>query len=1284
MKKIYSIAIMLLCVVMSTSAAKVLINPGHGGHDSDDRPTPMPLGVEMFYESDGNLTRGKYMAEFCKEVGLSYSMTRTTNYSSDDLDLTYIATLSNNYGGYFSSLHTNGGNASANYTIAFFRGATYSPYAQVIAPSQEMGLQVAKQHQNTNITSTTYSTPRSQSDYAFWGWNYGVLRTNTRPGYLMEAWFHDYRPETLRLKSDMYNRFLAWQTVRAFYNSPGGISALKGCIIGDVRDMSKACGYTSYTTRDRDSYLAINGATVTLYNSSGAQVQQVTTDNNCNGVFAFFGVAAGTYKIEVKKSGYKTASDNVTVSNNTCSKKQFSVTAGTDDGISLNPSTTGFGETTVGNTSAKTITVTGAGLSSNITISNSDNTNFSINTTSLGASGGSLTVTYKPQTAGNHSTTIKFTSGSKTASMVVTGVAKNPPLKFTEGWNYSETTGKKAAWMADYKSYRNMAFGNGKLYIVDTTNGSIIVVNAQTGEKLWNLDMTGVSGGAIKVVDVAYVDGKIVATNIATTTNGPLKVYVWDNDAATTKPTVLLETTNIGGMDRVGDAIEIKGNLTSGTICYLGQQSREYTKADGSTATGNCNSLVTYAISNGVVSTTPTVADIDGFIIGLSPRLIPYGNDYWVAGQNYRASVVTAKGELTKTVSNTALAASQGNDIVTFSFKGDTYAFATDYDPGTSGDATTMLYNGRAVLLDGNAGWADATNAGSYPSAGMSSKTRNTTMSSSICVNVNGDKGVEMWVLVHNQGIAYYKSGTVPTYQIEDPTDPIVTPSVASLSFSTTEGYTDAKTLTVSGERLTGNITLSLSGSNANQFKLSTTSIAQSSGSASASVKVTYDPSAKGTHSAVLNISSDGALTKSVQLSGTCTANIVFNENINALEEVWNISQTSKKTANWVTYGSLVNNDIAVNGDRLYAVSRVDNSNNQIYIVDAYKGEKLGQLDVSPCTTGTHLISSVEVMGGKVIACNLAASASSVFNIYIWDNDNAVPTTLLSTTEHNGVRTGDAMSVSGNLTDGKIWFCYDSSVFYYTVKNGAVTSTTPTVIGLTKDGAAYTVSSGSAASNITVESDGSFWVSSKDYVATHFSSTGAYIETMDVNAVGNKQGADVKIFTLGNKKYAAVATYKNTSNTTLADGAFSLINVTSGYNASSAIGTYPSAGLGGTRNTSFRSSICTEVGDKDLYIWINIPAQGVACYKFSHTTEVGVEDVVVENEDVEMVLSCDGSVLAVAGVEAEMIQVYNMSGACVAAVAGSNEVDVEALNGIYVVAVKDAQGVVRTVKVAIR
>ena len=192
-------------------------------------------------------------------------------------------------------------------------------------------------------------------------------------------------------------------------------------------------------------------------------------------------------------------------------------------------------------------------------------------------------------------------------------------------------------------------------------------------------------------------------------------------------------------MDRVGDAVEIKGNLTNGQICYLGQQSRSYTTSSGTTTTGNCNSLVTYAITNGTVSTTPVVKDIDGFIIGGSPRLIPFGNDYIAVGQNYRPSVVTAAGELTQSLTSTALQACQGNDIAVFSYKGDTYAFATEYDPGTAGDANTMLYNGRAALINLSDGWADATRKADYPSTGFSSNVRNTTWSSSICVNVFGD-----------------------------------------------------------------------------------------------------------------------------------------------------------------------------------------------------------------------------------------------------------------------------------------------------------------------------------------------------------------------------------------------------------------------------------------------------------------------------------------------------------------------------------------------------------------
>ena len=835
MKKIFLSAYLLCATVIGVAAfPRILINPGHGGHEHNDRGIELPVSsfttADWFWESEGNLTRSLYVRDFLKELGgtvngtgdrgtignsaYTIALTRVNNTSDDDLDLTYIATLSNNHGGYFMSLHTNGGTASANYTIAFFKGATTSPYGEVVSPSKAMGMAVAQEHHDHMMTNESYKTPRSISDYSFWGWNYGVLRTNTRPGYLMEAWFHDYRPETLRLKSDHYNHFLAWQTVRGFYDSPGGIGKLKGCIAGDIRDLTKGCGYTGFATRGRDSYWAVNNATVTLYDSSGKQLQQVKTDKYYNGVYAFFGLATGTYTIKVTGvSGYKTAVKTVSVTENEATIHQFSLEAGTDDtvveaNISLNPASADFDAVTVGSTSDKTITVTGTGLTSNITITNSDNTNFAIDKTSLGTSGGSLKITYKPQAKGYHSTKITFNSGTQSAVCLVTGTGAGTLVDvptFTEVWNYSENNTTKPSWIDSYANIRNMAYGDGKLYVVDAVNNKVKIINAQTGAHIKDMIMTGVSGGALALVDVAYVDGKIVGTGVAinrswsdkdgdwnvddgeiteyTNTNTrTLNVYVWDNDNAT--PRKILSTTNLGSnevgtMDRIGDAIEIKGDLTNGEICYLALQIRKYKNASGTEVTGNCNSLITYEIKEEEVSATPTVADIDGFIVGGSPRLIPYGNDYIAVGQNYRPSVVTGAGELTKSIKSEVLQAYQGNDIAVFTFKGDTYAFATDYASGTSTDA--MLRNGRATFINLTEGWANASKLASYPSNGFDSNTRNTSCSSSICVNVVDDKSIEMWVLVHNQGIAYYKH--------EAKEQPSVTPGVSEPTLTKVWAY---------------------------------------------------------------------------------------------------------------------------------------------------------------------------------------------------------------------------------------------------------------------------------------------------------------------------------------------------------------------------------------------------------------------------------------------------------------------------------------------------------------
>ena len=323
------------------------------------------------------------------------------------------------------------------------------------------------------------------------------------------------------------------------------------------------------------------------------------------------------------------------------------------------------------------------------------------------------------------------------------------------------------------------------------------------------------------------------------------------------------------------------------------------------------------------------------------------------------------------------------------------------------------------------------------------------------------------------------------------------------------------------------------------------------------------------------------------------------------MQQVWNYSQTGGNSSSWVTTGSQGVEDIALANGKLYAVCRgTSATDHTIKIVNAYTGVQTGSLNTSSCTSGTYNLSSVETLGSTILACNLAANTSTNLVIYKWDSDSSTPTVLLNATPPC-TRAGDAMSVSGTMSNGRIWFAYGSQVYYYTISNGAITSTTATTINLTKNGSAYEIASGVPYSNITVESDGSFWVSSSlaNYAATHFSSTGAYIEELPSGLVNN-QGTDIKFFTYNGVKYAAASTYLNTSNTAISEGAVSVINMST----NSVEGTFPPSGLGGARNTCFRNSVCAEAGSDYYYVWVNVPFQGAACYKYSVAKEEEGED----------------------------------------------------------------------------
>jgi Peptidase C10 family. len=100
---------------------------------------------------------------------------------------------------------------------------------------------------------------------------------------------------------------------------------------------------------------------------------------------------------------------------------------------------------------------------------------------------------------------------------------------------------------------------------------------------------------------------------------------------------------------------------------------------------------------------------------------------------------------------------------------------------------------------------------------------------------------------------------------------PTLTVSPSSLSFSTTAGQTVTKTFTVTGTNLTGNVTLTKSDANG-AYTISPTTISASAAASGATVTVTYNPTAAGSHSGTITVASSGASSKTVSLSGTAQA----------------------------------------------------------------------------------------------------------------------------------------------------------------------------------------------------------------------------------------------------------------------------------------------------------------------------------------------------------------------------------------------------------------------------
>lgn len=911
-----------------------------------------------------------------------------------------------------------------------------------------------------------------------------------------------------------------------------------------------------------------------------------------------------------------------------------------DPTMSVNPTSMDF-SCVEGTSSTNAVSVTAANLTATPTASISG-TGFSISSNSLSKTGGSVTVKFSPTTSGSFSGTLTITSGSLKKTIALKGTASAAPLTFTEKWNASDQTGTLTKFGWDASKVRNMTYNAGKLYLV-YNNSDIKVINAQTGADLGNLDKTGVEGGTYTFCDVKACDGKIVACNLTTSTSSPLKVYVWDNDNSA--PKVLLNTTDFGGATRIGDYLGFYGTWASGKLVF-GHFASDATR------------IISYAITNGVCATTPTVvnATTDGATAlntGGSTRVYPGADYYWIDGKNNYTTRLKSDGSREYYIDSEE---TWGTAFQAFTWKGAEYGIAMTFNTmegenwssQTDAQKAKNYTGGRMKLYRNDSGWNKPTDCGDYPEAGLSSTVQNTNCTGNVIAAVNGTSGVEAWVLSTGQGIAYYLHGTASSNTVEEvkPASPTITASATSASLSAEVGTPTTKSITFTGTKLTGNINLALSGTDADQFKLSTSSLSSAGGS----VTITYDPTEGGSHKATLTASSSGASNVTVSLTGTATEKLIVTG--------------ATLTQDW----AVTSNILAANTESRWASGK----GGKIYVND-WKNSKLyyytqsGKTEVAASAAGTAI--AHDDAGNIVIGTTIYTNSAVSFKIL-----PAGKTTFqdLAVTLPDGMTTnqmqylgrivGDIMSSSGG-----VMFLFpntSTSVAKIYIANGVQKSNKKIDIGvLTADAQSIVVplenNMGSDAIAVRVRANNHFY---------YHNGTGfvAYAN----NGINKTQGGT--LFTLNETLYAV-----EPIGTNYVDG-FQVVDITNNKILATHTAQFSTQAAAPNANC-----ISAEiVGDYEARLYQYVPGQIAAQYTFKLTTTTGVEDVLVV-EKPAMNIFIRNNTLNITGVEAANIAIFNTSGALVANDYNTQQYNLTHLSrGVYIVRVIDADGNTHVAKFA--
>ncbi len=359
MKRLF-IFLCALSMVLSASAIKVYVNPGHGSWGSNCRPMATinyPAGDTLgFFESNTNLWKAFMLETKLKAAGFDVKMSRRASGGSGTNEynkaLSTICSEAENYGAdYFISIHSNAGpdgsdGSFANYPVILYRGYTGQPKVaksdvmakKCMARLYDIFYAIPKNKNGGGGPEfTTYYSPSNPDilgDLSFYNTSstYGYLGAlkHEIPGFLSEGYFHTYSPARHRALNPDWCREEGIRYYRGIMDYYGKAKENVGYILGYVRSKTEKFSHTHYIPHSlsNDVYKPINGAKVVLRNAQGEVIKcncypyvkrmlknqdYYTTDHNYNGIFLFENLTPGNYTVSVHANGYKDYTGTITV-----------------------------------------------------------------------------------------------------------------------------------------------------------------------------------------------------------------------------------------------------------------------------------------------------------------------------------------------------------------------------------------------------------------------------------------------------------------------------------------------------------------------------------------------------------------------------------------------------------------------------------------------------------------------------------------------------------------------------------------------------------------------------------------------------------------------------------------------------------------------------------------------------------------------------------------------------------------------------------------------------------